>query len=323
MRNILSINGGGIKDFSFLYILLRLSEKYAKDNKEFFNKFSVFSGVSSGSIIASVLALREKILENMEKSDEYEQFKKYWNNDIGSNISVKISKFLIYIYNVNRYNIFNRTFLYRILSLDGYLFSKYQDGKAEFFKKYLDYTLSDIPKNRVLVVKSYNLMDKTMNIFTNTKNINEIPQNFNGNKLTQKVWEFIDYSTATPTFFFTPNSQIDGGTLINDALTCDLLLFGNEQTKILNLNSTLSNESVPFFNGNIGWIIRLIPIWINYPYAIQDEILQYKKGKNIFFQKVNINNYSLDSISQSDLDGLKEIGLKENLTELIKFYNTL
>ena len=64
-KKIMSIQGGGIKDVAFLTFLLNLSQYYDKKNIDLLSLFDVFSGVSSGSIIATAFALREQFLKNM------------------------------------------------------------------------------------------------------------------------------------------------------------------------------------------------------------------------------------------------------------------
>ena len=63
IRKILAINGGGILDVSFLTFMLKLSKYYDKKNIDLLSLFDTFSGVSSGSIVASTFALREQILQ--------------------------------------------------------------------------------------------------------------------------------------------------------------------------------------------------------------------------------------------------------------------
>ena len=68
IRKILAINGGGILDVSFLTFMLKLSKYYDKKNIDLLSLFDTFSGVSSGSIVASTFALREQMLQRIATS---------------------------------------------------------------------------------------------------------------------------------------------------------------------------------------------------------------------------------------------------------------
>ena len=62
IRKILAITGGGVKDVAFLTYMLRISKYYDNKGIDVLTLFDTFSGVSSGSIIASTFVLREKFL---------------------------------------------------------------------------------------------------------------------------------------------------------------------------------------------------------------------------------------------------------------------
>jgi len=66
---ILSMEGGGILAIKFIIALLKISKELDKRKIDLLNHFNVFSGVSSGAIITSVLALRENILKNIVIND--------------------------------------------------------------------------------------------------------------------------------------------------------------------------------------------------------------------------------------------------------------
>jgi patatin-like phospholipase/acyl hydrolase len=53
IRKILAINGGGILDVAYLSYMLKLSKYYDKKNIDVLSLFNTYSGVSSGSIIAT------------------------------------------------------------------------------------------------------------------------------------------------------------------------------------------------------------------------------------------------------------------------------
>ena len=59
IRKNITVNGSGIKDITYLTYMLQLSKYYDTKGIDLLNLFNTFSGVSSGSIIASTFVLRE------------------------------------------------------------------------------------------------------------------------------------------------------------------------------------------------------------------------------------------------------------------------
>lgn len=325
MKKVLSIQGGGILDISILYALLKLCLLYQTKNKEFYNEFQIFSGVSSGAILVSAIVLREKVFENVKNSDEYLSILEFWNNDIGKTFSVKITKILIYIYITKKNLIFDRSPLYTLISLNGLLFSKYQGNKKNVINQYLNYNLSDIPKNRMLVIKSYDIRNVTIKVYTNSKNINQLPKKFNGNIITTNISQVCNYSSNAPTYFPVNDSQIDGGTIINDAITVDQLLFKNEKTKILSLGLLFTSEitgvNTPFFDGILGWLSGLRTIFLKFPTFIQKQIITYNLCNRFLNETIFVKELEIDSLSENDINFLIEQGKKKNIKPILKFLN--
>lgn len=323
MKKVLSINGGGIKDLSYLYNMLKIANYYFEKNIEFLDIFDVFSGVSSGAIIASAFAVREIIISDLQESSDYKNFLNFWNNKIPQNNSLFIIQFLIYVYQTKINQIFQQNFKNKI-GLNGIIFAKYSDNKKNLFKQYFNYSLDDIPNNRTLIIKTYNLQLISFSIYTNSPLLQNLPNKFNGNNITKTLFEIINYSSDAPTFFDNITTQIDGGTIINDALIPVLILFNDEQTKIINFSPIISAESAPqFFNGILGWIFPLITVLRKYSLSITNDIIKFIKKDNVYFQKFPIEQFVIDSISPSDISQLSIIGKNKDITDAIKFINSL
>ena len=154
IRKILAINGGGIKDVGYLTYMLKLSKYYDKKNIDILNLFNTFSGVSSGSIISSTFALREKFLQNIatrypsiiksalkkinpehSKNEMLDIIKNLKKMTVTNCSSIVIAT-LVIVFEEEMSNIFNRSTFRKIVSINGLIFSKYDDNKKHIFDKY-------------------------------------------------------------------------------------------------------------------------------------------------------------------------------------------
>lgn len=74
-----------------------------------------------------------------------------------TNCSSIVIATLVIVFEEEMSNIFNRSTFRKIVSVNGLLFSKYDDNKKHVFDKYLNFKLKDIPVNRTLVIKSIDI----------------------------------------------------------------------------------------------------------------------------------------------------------------------
>ena len=333
IRKILAINGGGINDVSFLTFMLKLSKYYDKKNIDVLSLFDTFSGVSSGSILASTFALREQILQRIATSspDIIESALEKINPDYSkdevsktiknlkrikiANCSSIIISTLIVIFETEGSNIFYRTTLRKIVSVNGLLFSKYGDKKKKVFDEYFDFTLSDVPEGRTLVIKALDIPTITVKIYTNYKTA--IKNNIYVSDPEQSISETIDFSSNAPTYF-PYNKMSDGSIILNTSLLEQLFLFQDDDLRIFKLNNliTPSTKKV-FFDGLIGWLSPILNISLNYENQFFRNLLKYKYQKNICIVDFDVTKYSIDDIKK--ISELEQIGSKVSLKPAIKF----
>ena len=333
IRKILAINGGGINDVSFLTFMLKLSKYYDKKNIDVLSLFDTFSGVSSGSILASTFALREQILQRIATSspDIIESALEKINPDYSkdevsktiknlkrikiANCSSIIISTLIVIFETEGSNIFYRTTLRKIVSIDGLLFSKYGDNKKKVFDEYFDFTLSDVPEGRTLVIKALDIPTISVKIYTNYKT--SIKNNIFISEPEQSISEAIDFSSNAPTYF-PYNKMSDGSIILNTSLLEQLFLFQDDDLRIFKLNNliTPSTKKV-FFDGLIGWLSPILNISLNYENQFFRNLLKYKYQKNICIVDFDVTKYSIDDIKK--ISELEQIGSKVSLKPAIKF----
>lgn len=172
---ILSIDGGGVRGVITSILLDRIEEKHP-----FLSKIDVFSGTSTGAIIAVALALG-------------------WSTD-------RITEF----YKDNTEFIFRENFIDKIKDVDGLIASKYSNKhltivlKKAFGKK----RLSDIPKK--VVIHSFYIGDEVERPWTPY-----VMTNF-GNTPDISIVEALLRSTAVPTYFPIYKGFIDGGVYCNN-----------------------------------------------------------------------------------------------------------
>jgi hypothetical protein len=336
IRKILAINGGGIKDVAFLIYMLKISKHYDKKNIDLLSLFNTFSGVSSGSIIASAFALREKFLQNFAKRDPdtiVSALKKinseYSKNEILdiiknlkkmeiTNCSSIVIATLIAFFELKSLNIFNRSTLRKIASINGLLFSKYNDNKKHIFDKYFDFTLKDVPVDRTLVIKSINVQKIKVQIYTNyvTSEKNDILVS----DPDQSVSQAVDFSSNAPVFF--PfNKMIDGGIILNTSLLEEIFILKNDDLVIFKLSNiikpTIKKNIV--FDGILGWVYPLFKIGIldGYENEIFKELLKFKYQKKIHISDFDVKKYSLDDINK--ISEIENIGKKKSLKYAIEF----
>lgn len=267
LYKLLLIEGGGILGVKFLVGLLKLSIEYEKKNIDFLSLFDVFSGVSSGAIIASGLALREKILRNIAKNDDklisyilnecgYDknQHKNLKNKLINQKMecSTIIIRFLIYLFR-NRINDIFVVNKKRVRITD----SKYTDDKYKILKNYINYDLKDLPKNRYLIIKTFNLLEMNINVFSNFGVDN------NGNKYSTNIAEIVHWSSNAPTYFPNNGVQIDGGNFISSVYYSEKKLFKENDLIILSIGSRISKLNLPIEDQNLKWINNVVNIAYN------------------------------------------------------------
>jgi putative endopeptidase len=343
IRKILAINGGGVEDVAYLTYMLKLSKHYDKKNIDLLSLFNTFSGVSSGSMIAAAFALRENFLQNIAKCNPdiiVSALKKinaeYSKNEIlnivknlkkmtvtnYSNYSSIVIATLVVLLQEEASNIFNRSTLRKIASINGLLFSKYSDNKKHVLDKYFDFTLKDVPVDRTLVIKSINIKKIKVQIYTNY--ITSTKNDFLVSDPDQSVSEAVDFSSNAPVYF--PfNKMIDGGTILNTSLLEQIFIFKNDDLVIFKLSDIIKPyiKKNIVFDGILGWAYPLFKIGIldGYENAIFKDLLKFKYQEKIHISEFDFTKYKLDDINK--ISEIENIGKKKSVKSALKFIDNI
>jgi hypothetical protein len=233
-----------------------------------------------------------------------------------TNCSSIVIATLIVLFEEESSNIFNRSTLRKIASINGLLFSKYNDNKKHVLDKYLDFTLKDVPVNRTLVIKSINVKKIKVQIYTNY--VTSTKNNFLVSDPDQSVSQAVDFSTNAPVYF--PfNKMIDGGVILDTALLEQIFIFKNDDLVIFKLSDiikpTIKKNIV--FDGFLGWAYPLLKIGIGYENEIFKELLKFKYQEKIHISEFDFKKYSLDDIN--NISKIENIGKKKSLKHAIGF----
>lgn len=334
IRRILAINGGGVCDVAFLTFMLKLSKYYDKQNIDVLSLFDTFSGVSSGSIVASSFALREQFLQRVANfnpdviESALKKINPHYSKDEVSKTIEKLKKMqivncssivistMIVFFETEGPRIFYRTTLRTIVTINGLLFSKYGDTKKKILDKFLDFKIRDVPEGRTLVIKSLDVPRVSVKIFTNY--VTTIKNNIYISTPEQSISEAVEYSSNAPTYF-PYNKMSDGSIILNTSLLEQLFLFQDDDLRILKLNNVVSpSTKTIFFDGLIGWLIPILNLTLNYENQFFRDLLKYKYKKNICIVDFNVTKYNIDSVKQiKEIE--QKIGNNVSLNPSIKF----
>ena len=340
IRKILAINGGGIKDVGYLTYMLKLSKYYDKKNIDILNLFNTFSGVSSGSIISSTFALREKFLQNIatrypsiiksalkkinpehSKNEMLDIIKNLKKMTVTNCSSIVIAT-LVIVFEEEMSNIFNRSTFRKIVSINGLIFSKYDDNKKHIFDKYFHlFTLKDVPVNRTLVIKSIDIKKIKTQIYTNY--VTSIKNDFLVSDPDQSISEAVHFSTNAETYF--PfNKMIDGSTILSTSLLEQIFIFKNDDLTIFKLTDIIkpSIKNITF-DGIIGWVYPLFKIGIldGYENEILKDLIKFKYQENFHYSEFDFTKYSIDDINK--ISEIENIGKTKSLKSAIKFIDNI
>lgn len=340
IRKILAINGGGIKDVGYLTYMLKLSKYYDKKNIDILNLFNTFSGVSSGSIISSTFALREKFLQNIatrypsiiksalkkinpehSKNEMLDIIKNLKKMTVTNCSSIVIAT-LVIVFEEEMSNIFNRSTFRKIVSINGLIFSKYDDNKKHIFDKYFHlFTLKDVPVNRTLVIKSIDIKKIKTQIYTNY--VTSIKNDFLVSDPDQSISEAVHFSTNAETYF--PfNKMIDGSTILSTSLLEQIFIFKNDDLTIFKLTDIIkpSIKNITF-DGIIGWVYPLFKIGIldGYENEILKDLIKFKYQEKFHYSEFDFTKYSIDDINK--ISEIENIGKTKSLKSAIKFIDNI
>jgi patatin-like phospholipase/acyl hydrolase len=300
MKNILSIDGGGVRSYLTLKIL---NEIERRTNTPISELFDYFTGVSAGSLVASLLLV---------KADNGLQ--KYSTSDI------------LEIFQITSSSIFYNTYWNNIWSVFGLLGPKYSN--KEFQKALLEYFGEVSIKNlcKPICILSYDINNQMPYYFTTSET---------GDML---VKDCILASTAAPTYFYPykigSEQYVDGGVVTNNpAEICFLKARESDNLSnyfTLSLATGYSIEPAEKSFGLLGWSTNILNTLFNATSASQNielDILDKLLPGDNKFQRIDIplSKYiSLDDTSSFPIMKLlMDNWIAENTTMIDDLCSTL
>jgi FKBP-type peptidyl-prolyl cis-trans isomerase len=207
------------------------------------------------------------------------------------------------------------------VSVNGILFSKYDDNKKHIFDEYFNFTLKDVPDGRTLVIKSIDVTKIKLQVYTNY--VTSEKNDFLINNPNESISKAIHFSTNAESLF--PfNKMIDGSTILNTSLLEQVFFFKNDELVIFKL----SNIIKPFiknivFDGILGWAYPLLKIGIidGYENEIFKELLKFKYQEKIHISEFDFTNYQIDAINK--FSEIENIGQKKSVKSATEFIDNI
>jgi hypothetical protein len=295
MKNILSLDGGGIRSYIPLKILNEIEKRTCIPISELFD---YFAGVSAGSLVISLI-----LTKNLNGVQKYS------------------IEHILEIFEQETKKIFYSTYYNWITSAFGLFGCKYDSANIVAM---LDIYIGTSKLNNLIkpvTFITYDLIDNSPYYMNN----------FNANDLLVK--DCVLASTAAPTYF-NPHSMkitdkeylfVDGGVVTNNPVQ-NCFLDANEYYRKIN-NTNINNFFVlslgtgcfqpdnkcnynPYYNGIFGWATKIIDVLFNG--NSQDQNYELKMIEQIFpGNKVNRLDITLDKpINLDDINAfvhMKEI----------------
>jgi uncharacterized protein len=317
MRNVLSIDGGGIRGIVTAHILNnieKLLQKYTNNkNEKLINYFDLSSGTSTGSIIIAILNIKDK-----------------------NGIPLYNCQDVLNMYNNESQYIFKRTFIQKIKSLFGIIKVKY-DNKyfKEMLKKYLkETTVQDTYTNTMIT--SINLNDMSLFLFKSY-----------GSNHQYNLTDAVLASSAAPTYFkpiklYKNNIEItltDGGMGMNNPSLSSYLeckkLYKDDNINILSLGTGYKTKPLLYNKikkwGIAKWLKEIVDTILSANNKVTDYQcnMLYKYIINGKYTRINGELFyassKIDDVSNKNLLNLQkdaQIIFDNNKSEIINFIQT-
>jgi patatin-like phospholipase/acyl hydrolase len=301
---ILCIDGGGIRGIIPAVILADIERRTGRRISELFD---LIAGTSTGGILALAL-----VKPDQERKPEY------------------TAEDVIRLYETQGENIFSRSLLHRIVSLDGLANKKYQSGPVEkVFEKFFGNVLLSEALTPVMIT-SYDIQSRDAFFFRSYRAAKRTKKKFEYDYL---MWNVARATSAAPTYFEPELIEkgddayalIDGGVFANNPSMCALVdamrefKKGLEHVFMVSLG-TGSEKKQPFeFQrvknwGVVNWAQPLLTIvfngitdTVNY----QTDLILNAANSPQQFYRFQIDDlprslYSLDNVAATNISLLKE-----------------
>lgn len=319
MKNILSIDGGGIRGIVTAHILNNLEkllQEYTNnENEKLINHFNLVTGTSTGSIIVSILNIKDE-----------------------NGLPLYNCQDVLNMYTTESQNIFKRTLKHKIKSLFGLIKVKYDNKylKQTLIKYLKDNKINDTYTNTMIT--SINLNNNSLFLFKSY-----------GSNQTYKLVDAVLASSAAPTYFkpiklYKNNNEIcltDGGLGMNNPSLSSYLeckkLYKDDEINILSLGTGYKTNPLYYNNvkkwGLAKWLKEIVNTILsanNKTADYQCEML-YKHIINGNYLRLNgeliYASNKIDDVSDTNLQNLQkdaQIIFDNNKFEIINFlYNTI
>lgn len=314
MKNVLSIDGGGIRGIVTAHILNnieKLLQEYTNNkNEKLINHFDLCAGTSTGSIIVAILNIKDK-----------------------NGIPLYSCQDVLDMYNNESQYIFKRTFKHKIKSLFGLIKVKYNNKYLkDTLNKYLKNTkVQDTYKNTMIT--SVNLNDNSLFLFKSY-----------GSNQEYNLSDAVLASSAAPTYFKpikiykkdTPITLTDGGMGMNNPTLSSYLeckkLYKDDNINILSLGTGYKTKPLQYNKVKKWGIAKWLKEIVNTILTANNRATDYQC--NMLYKHIINGNYTringelfyasnkIDDVSNKNLENLQkdaQVIFDNNKFEIINF----
>ena len=272
----LIISGGGIRGLAAVMYLKNL---YASDQTDFFQKFDVFSGTSTGTIIASAICARQEIRKNLVQTKVMQEIESYFGHSLSS---VSDSRFCLlyleFLYMVwSEKRIFVRSLGRTLTTLGGLVGAEFPSPIQIVMDIFGDLRMSNMRQGLILIAQELGTNNSVA-----FNNINE-----KGLRKSQLFYlgEIVCMCISTPVVFPAYAGYVDGGATYNNPVqpVYELLQF-SPKLSIVNIqldNKQQKHTLTTSNNGVIQWLPYALNFFLSNTSFISSEFEQVLERFNV------------------------------------------
>ncbi|WP_226649037.1 patatin-like phospholipase family protein [Microbulbifer variabilis] len=213
--NILIIEGGGVRGLIPLYLIRHIEKRLGKPIEDVFD---VFSGVSTGAIIATSLNIPDAEFNRLDAEDE--------------SIYSKTDR-LINIYENESEYIFSTPWYHNILTVNGYLSPRFIGSRlCDVLKRNYSTELKFTSLEKYVIIPSLDIHNGKLHLF---KNRGSEASNLPTNTLYQLIM-----AASSAEAFFTPVDFVTTGDTLSHEYFADAAITANDPASII-LHDVIEN----------------------------------------------------------------------------------
>ena len=301
---VLIVTGGGIRG---LATVMYLKQKYAADNSDFFAKYEIFAGTSTGAIIASALCAREQIREKIMLSEtklRRELMDYFGWKSMPKNASRFILMTLEYMYAVwGAKTIFSRSAWHTITTLWGLVGPIYPSPIAHIMDVFHDIRPRDLKQGLFIITEKVSTQNAYS--FTNLTDdgLERCYPYFLG--------EIVTMAIATPLAFPVYRGFVDGGGIYNDPFFPLFDIMDSQEKKatfdIISENNQISINDTFMHTSNNGLLQVLpfvLPTLLKNTANISDQMIAFFRKNGVVIDVVNVMDGFTKSINLLDIQAI-------------------